>query len=350
MDGRCPAHHRINAATGRNIDDGAEPMRAMMSETPGGPESLKLMELPSKPLGKGQVRVAVKAAGVNFPDTLIIADKYQFKPPRPFAPGHEVAGDITEVGEGVSGYKKGDRVIGMIGHGGYATEAVVDEGALLPMPPNMSYEDGSAFTMTYGTSYYALKQRSDYKPGETLLVTGASGGVGLTAVELGALMGLKVIAAVGSDEKIEICRKYGATMFVNYAKEKMRDKVKELTGGNGADIIYDAVGGDAFDESIRCIAWYGRLLVVGFAAGRIPSLPANLALLKSCDVRGVFYGAWRAREPVEARKNFDELLKWYSEGKLKPHISMRFPLEKGADAMNALLSRKATGKVVLTVA
>src|SRR6266849_6661323 len=309
-------------------------MRAMLSETPGGPESLKLMELPSKPPGKGQVRVAIRAAGVNFPDTLIIADKYQFKPPRPFAPGHEIGGDVVEVGEGVSGYKVGDRVIGMIGHGGYASEAVVDQANLLPMPQNMSYEDGAAFTMTYGTSHYALKQRSSYKPGETLLVTGASGGVGLTAVELGARMGLKVIAAVGSDEKMEICKKYGATMFVNYAKEKMRDKVKELTGGNGADIIYDAVGGDAFDEAIRCIA----------------SLPANLALLKSCDVRGVFYGAWRGREPAEARKNFDELLKWYGEGKLKPHISMRFPLEKGADAMNALLSRKATGKVVLTVA
>ena len=241
--------------------------------------------------------------------------------------------------------------VGVCEPGGFSRQDdVADQGQLLPMPNNMSYEDGAAFTMTYGTSYYALKQRSDYKPGETLLVTGASGGVGLTAVELGALMGLKVIAAVGSDEKMEVCRKYGATMFVNYAKEKMRDKVKELTGGNGADIIYDAVGGDAFDESIRCIAWYGRLLVVGFAAGRIPQLPANLALLKSCDVRGVFYGAWRAREPDEARKNFDELLAWYGKGKLKPHISMRFPLEKGAEAMNALLSRKATGKVVLTVA
>ena len=288
-------------------------MRAMMSETPGGPESLKLMEMPSKPLGKGQVRVAVRAAGVNFPDTLIIADKYQFKPPRPFAPGHEIGRRHHRGGRGRHRLQGGrQRVIGMIGHGGYATEAVADQGQLLPMPENMSYEDGAAFTMTYGTSYYALKQRSSYKPGETLLVTGASGGVGLTAVELGALMGLKVIAAVGSDEKMEVCRKYGATMFVNYAKEKMRDKVKELTGGNGADIIYDAVGGDAFDESIRCIAWYGRLLVVGFAAGRIPSLPANLALLKSCDVRGVFYGAWRAREPAEARKNFDELLAWYA--------------------------------------
>ena len=321
-------------------------MRAMMSETPGGPESLKLMEMPSRPLGKGQVRIAVKAAGVNFPDTLIIADKYQFKPPRPFAPGHEVAGDITEVGEGVGEYKVGQRVIG---HGGYATEVVADQGQLLPMPDNMSYEDGAAFTMTYGTSYYALKQRSNIKPGETLLVTGASGGVGLTAVELGALMGLKVIAAVGSDEKMEVCRKYGATMFVNYAKEKMRDKVKELTAGVGADIIYDAVGGDAFDESIRCIAWYGRLLVVGFAAGRIPQLPVNLALLKSCDVRGVFYGAWRGREPDEARKNFDELLAWYAQGKLKPHVSARVPLARAGEAIRMLMDRKAHGKVVVTM-
>jgi NADPH2:quinone reductase len=323
-------------------------MRAMISEKAGGPESLVLKELPSAPVGKGQVRVAVHAAGVNFPDTLIIADKYQFKPPRPFAPGHEVGGVVVEVGEGVTAYKPGDRVIGMIGHGGYADETVIDQANLLPMPENMSFEEGAAFTMTYGTSYYALKQRAGLKQGETLLVLGAAGGVGLTAVELGALMGAKVIAAVGSDEKMEICRKYGATMFVNYTKEKLRDKVKELTGGNGADVIYDPVGGDAFDEAIRCIAWYGRLLVIGFASGRIPSLPANLALLKSCDVRGVFYGAWRGREPAEARKNFDEMFAWVRQGKLKPHISMRFPLEKAPEAMNALLSRKATGKVVIT--
>jgi len=322
-------------------------MRAMISEKAGAPESLVLKDLPSAPVGKGQVRVAVHAAGVNFPDTLIIADKYQFKPPRPFAPGHEVGGVVTEVGEGVSGYKKGDRVIGMIGHGGYADEAVIDQGNLLPMPDNMSFEEGAAFTMTYGTSYYALKQRADLKPGETLLVLGAAGGVGLTAVELGAVMGAKVIAAVGSDEKMEVCRKHGATMFVNYTKDKLRDKVKELTGGNGADVIYDPVGGDAFDESVRCIAWYGRLLVIGFASGRIPSLPANLALLKSCDVRGVFYGAWRGREPAEGRKNFDEMFAWFRQGKLKPHISMRFPLEKAPEAMNALLSRQATGKVVI---
>ncbi|MBX3501256.1 MAG: NADPH:quinone oxidoreductase family protein [Alphaproteobacteria bacterium] len=324
-------------------------MRAMISDKPGGPESLELRDMPSKPLGKGEVRVAVHAAGVNFPDTLIIADKYQFKPPRPFSPGHEVGGVVSEIGEGVADYAVGDRVIGMIGHGGYAEEAVIPTANLLPMPANMTFEEGAAFTMTYGTSYYALKQRGDLLPGETLLVLGAAGGVGLTAVELGALMGARVIAAVGSDEKMEVCRKYGATMFVNYSKEKMRDKVRELTDGKGADVIYDAVGGDAFDEAIRCINWLGRLLVIGFASGRIPSLPANLALLKSCDVRGVFYGAWRAREPEAARQNFTEMFDWVRQGKLKPHISMTFPLDKAADAMNALLSRKATGKVVIKV-
>lgn len=324
-------------------------MRAMVSDKPGAPESLELRDVPSKPVGKGEVRVAVHAAGVNFPDTLIIADKYQFKPPRPFSPGHEVGGVVTELGEGVIDYAVGDRVIGMIGHGGYAEEAVIPTANLLPMPANMSFEEGAAFTMTYGTSYYALKQRGDLMPGETLLVLGAAGGVGLTAVELGALMGAKVIAAVGSDEKMEVCRKYGATMFVNYSKEKMRDKVKDLTDGKGADVIYDAVGGDAFDESIRCINWLGRLLVIGFASGRIPSLPANLALLKSCDVRGVFYGAWRARDPQGARQNFSEMFDWVRQGKLKPHISMTFPLDKAPDAMNALLSRKATGKVVIKV-
>lgn len=322
-------------------------MKAMLCTTYGPPESLKLTEVPSKPVGKGQVRVAIHASGVNFPDTLIIQGKYQFKPEMPFAPGHEVAGDVTEVGEGVTAFKKGDRVIGMTGHGGYADEVVVDVGSLLKMPDNMSYIDGAAFTMTYGTSYYALKQRGELKPGETLLVLGAAGGVGLAAVELGKLMGAKVIAAAGSDEKLELTKKYGAEGLINYSKEKIRDRVKEMTDGKGADVIYDAVGGDAFDEAIRCINWLGRLLVIGFASGRIPSLPANLALLKSCDVRGVFYGAWRARDPKDSARNFQEMLSWYEQGKLKPHVSMTFPLEKAADAMNALLSRKATGKIIL---
>lgn len=322
-------------------------MKAMLCTTYGPPESLKLTETESKPVGKGQVRIAIHASGVNFPDTLIIQGKYQFKPEMPFAPGHEVAGDITEVGEGVSGFKKGDRVIAMIGHGGYADEVVADVGNLLKMPDNMSYIDGAAFTMTYGTSYYALKQRGELKPGETLLVLGAAGGVGLAAVELGKIMGAKIIAAAGSDEKLELTKKYGAEGFINYSNEKIRDRMKELTGGKGADVIYDAVGGDAFDEAIRSINWLGRLLVIGFASGRIPSLPANLALLKSCDVRGVFYGAWRARDPKDAADNFKEMLGWYAAGKIKPHVSMTFPLEKAADAMEALLSRKATGKIIL---
>jgi len=323
-------------------------MKAMLCTTYGPPESLKLTEIDSPPVGKGQVRVAIHASGVNFPDTLIIQGKYQFKPEMPFAPGHEVAGDVIEVGEGVTRFKKGDRVIAMTGHGGYADEVVVNEGNLLKMPDNMSYIDGAAFTMTYGTSYYALKQRGELKPGETLLVLGAAGGVGLAAVELGKIMGAKVIAAAGSDEKLELTKKYGAEAVINYTKDKIRDRMKELTeNGRGADVIYDAVGGDAFDEAIRSINWLGRLLVIGFASGRIPSLPANLALLKSCDVRGVFYGAWRARDPKDSAQNFKEMLDWYAQGKLKPHVSMTFPLEKSADAMNALLSRKATGKIVL---
>lgn len=323
-------------------------MKAMMCTEFGPPESLKMTQTASAPVGKGQVRVAIHASGVNFPDTLIIQGKYQFKPAMPFAPGHEVAGDITEVGEGVTGFKVGDRVIAALGHGGYADEVVADQANLLKMPANMSYVDGAAFTMTYGTSYYALKQRGHLKPGETLLVLGASGGVGLTAVELGKLMGAKqIIAAAGSDEKLEVTRKYGATDLINYSKDKIRDRVKEITDGKGADVIYDAVGGDAFDEAIRSIAWYGRLLVIGFASGRIPSLPANLALLKSCDVVGVFYGAWRGRDPEGAKQNFKEMLDWYEAGKLKPHVSMTFPLEKAADAMNALLGRKATGKIIL---
>jgi NADPH2:quinone reductase len=323
-------------------------MKAMLCTEFGPPESLKLTELPSRPVGKNQVRVAIHASGVNFPDTLIIQGKYQFKPEMPFAPGHEVAGDIVEVGEGVTQFKKGDRVIAMIGHGGYADEVVTDVGSLLKMPDNMSYIDGAAFTMTYGTSYYALKQRGELKPGETLLVLGAAGGVGLAAVELGKVMGAKVIAAAGSDEKLELTKKFGAESTINYSKEKIRERMKELTeNGRGADVIYDAVGGDAFDEAIRSINWLGRLLVIGFASGRIPSLPANLALLKSCDVRGVFYGAWRARDPKDAAQNFKEMLDWYSQGKIKPHVSMTFPLEKSAEAMQALLSRKATGKIIL---
>ena len=321
-------------------------MRAMMSENPGGPESLKLMELPSKPLGKGQVRVAVKAAGVNFPDTLIIADKYQFKPPRPFAPGHEIAGDITEVGEGVSGYNKGDRVIGMIGHGGYASEAVVDQGALLPMPPNMSYEDGSAFTMTYGTSYYALKQRSDYKPGETLLVTGASGGVGLTAVEIGKAMGARVIAAASTAEKLAVATAHGADATVNYTSEKLTERVMALTEDKGADVCFDPVGGSLFDAALSALGWGGRILLVGFVGG-VPQIPANRLLVKHRSALGSSLRYFRWHAPDKLERSVAELLRWHGEGKLKPCITHRLPLERAVEGIRLLTDRQAHGKIVV---
>jgi NADPH2:quinone reductase len=331
-------------------------MRAMLSETPGGPESLKLMELPSKPLGKGQVRVAIRAAGVNFPDTLIIADKYQFKPPRPFAPGHEIGGDVVEVGEGVSGYKVGDRVIGMIGHGGYASEAVVDQANLLPMPQNMSYEDGAAFTMTYGTSYYALKDRGHMKAGQSLLVLGAAGGVGLAAVELGKAMGARVIAAASSQAKVDLAISRGAESGMVYpegpfdrdGQKALANLFKEACGPAGADVIYDGVGGDYAEASLRSIAWEGRFLVVGFPAG-IPRLPLNLTLLKSCDVAGVFWGAAVARDPAAHQRNVQELMDLYAAGKIRPYISESFPLSRAGDAITHLASRKALGKVVVTM-
>jgi NADPH2:quinone reductase len=307
-----------------------------------------MAELPSAPCGPVQVRIAIHACGVNFPDTLIIQNKYQFKPPLPFAPGGEVAGEIVEAGSSVKDARPGDRVIAMVGWGGYADELVVDETNLMPIPEGMDYVTAAGFTMVYGTSHHALKQRAQLRAGETLLVLGAAGGVGLTAVELGKLMGARVIAAASTDEKLALCKRYGADEVLNYSKESIKDRTKELTGGAGADVIYDAVGGDAFDQAMRCINWKGRLLVVGFASGRIPEVPANLILLKGCQVVGVFWGAFTAREAELNRANLAELGRWYREGKIKPHVSATFPLERAADALNVILERKATGKVVLT--
>jgi NADPH2:quinone reductase len=323
-------------------------MRAVLCEEFGPPERLVLTELPSPQCGAGQVRIAVHACGVNFPDTLIIQNKYQFKPPLPFAPGGEVAGEVVEVGPNVTNVRKGDRVIAMVGWGGYADELVAEAPTVMPIPPGMDFVTASGFTMVYGTSHYALKQRARLVPGETLLVLGAAGGVGLAAVELGKLMGARVIAAASSDEKLALCKRYGADELLNYSKESIKDRTKELTGGAGADVIYDAVGADAFDQAIRCINWKGRLLVVGFAGGRIPELPINLVLLKGCELVGVFWGAFTAREPDVNRENLAELGRWYAEGKIKPYVSQTFPLERAADALNAILERRATGKVVLT--
>jgi len=323
-------------------------MKAVICKQFGPPESLVVEDVASVALGPKQVRIGVHACGVNFPDTLIIQDKYQFKPPLPFTPGGEVAGEVIEVGSEVTRVKVGDRVIAMVGWGGFAEELVVEAERMMPVPRGMDLVTAAGFTMTYGTSYHALEQRARLCPGETLLVLGAAGGVGLAAVELGRLMGARVIAAASNAEKLALCREYGADETVNYDAEPLKDRVKELTGGHGADVIYDAVGGDYFDQAMRCINWNGRLLVVGFASGRIPQLPVNLVLLKGCSVVGVFWGAFTGREPEANARNLDTLGQWYEQGKLKPYVCKTYPLERVGEALNDILERRAKGKIVLT--
>lgn len=330
-------------------------MKALLSKTPGEPETLVLEDIDSPTAGKGQVVISVKAIGVNFPDSLIIKDMYQFKPERPFSPGGEVSGTVKEVGEGVSHLKVGQRVIGSCGWGGMREELVLDAGRCIPIPDTVPFEEAAAFVMTYGTSYYALKDRADPKPGETLLVLGAAGGVGLAAVELGKAMGLTVIAACSTQEKVDFCLSKGADKGLVYdngpldrAQQKtLSNQIKEL-GGGGVDIIYDGVGGDYAEPAIRAMNWEGRFLVIGFPAG-IPAIPLNLTLLKSCDIRGVFWGAAVARDPEANQQNLAEMFAMYAEGKIKPHISNSFPLERGAEAIRELMDRKAMGKVVVTV-
>jgi NADPH2:quinone reductase len=322
-------------------------MRAVLCKSYGPPESLVVENVPDPALEPGSVLLAVEACGINFPDTLIIENKYQFKPPLPFTPGGEVAGTITEVGAGVEGWKKGDRAIAMCGWGGFAEQMVVDPARLMRTPEGMTSSVAAGFTMTYGTSHYALKDRADLKPGETLLVLGAAGGVGLAAVEIGKVMGAKVIAAASSDEKLEICRRHGADECINYSTENLKDRIKALTGGRGADVIYDPVGDDLFDPAFRSIAWEGRYLVIGFAGGKIPQLPINLALLKGCQLVGVFWGSFTARDPERNAANLAELARWCAEGKLKPLVSAEYPLEDVAKALRSMLDRKVTGKIVL---
>jgi NADPH2:quinone reductase len=261
----------------------------------------------------------------------------------------ECAGVVEAVGEKVRDLKPGDRVLATTGHGAFAEAVVTEDRNVFKIPDSMSYEVAAGFPITYGTTYHALVDRGRLKKGEVLLVHGAAGGVGLNAVELGRELGATVIGTVGSDEKAAIVKEYGAAHVINYSKESIKDRVKELTGGNGADVIYDAVGGDAFDQSLRCINWDGRLLVIGFASGRIPEAPANMALIKGCSIVGVFWGAFAAREPEKNRANFAALFSLFQHGKLKPHVSASFPLTQVPQAMQALLSRKTTGKVVITV-
>ncbi|MDZ4739549.1 MAG: NADPH:quinone oxidoreductase family protein [Alphaproteobacteria bacterium] len=329
-------------------------MKAVLCKAYGPPESLVLEETASLRPAEGQVVIAVKAAGVNFPDLLMIQNKYQFRPPLPFSPGGEVAGTVKELGANVANVKVGDRVIASTGFGGFAEEALAPAARCIAFPANMDFVEASAFVMTYGTSHHALKDRADLKAGETLLVLGAAGGVGLAAVEIGKVMGARVVAAASTQEKVDLCIKRGADAGIVYptgaldrdAQKKLTDDFKKVLGGDGAHVIYDGVGGDYAEPALRSIAWEGRYLVVGFPAG-IPSIPLNLTLLKGCQIVGVFWGAFTAREPRRNQENLAELMTWVSEGKLKPYVSKSYPFSKAAEALNEMAARRVMGKIVL---
>jgi len=331
-------------------------MRAVLSKAPGGPETLAVEEVLDPTPKPGEVIVEVKAVGINFPDTLIIEDKYQFRPERPFSPGGEVAGVVEAVGEGVKGVRKGDRVIAVPGWGGLVERLAVRAETVVPIPEAMSFEEAAALIMTYGTSYYALKDRAQLKAGETLLVLGAAGGVGAAAVELGKAMGARVVAAASTNDKVQFALDLGADNGLIYpsgpmdraAQKELSGEFKLATGRDGADVVYDAVGGDYADPALRAMDWNGRYLVVGFPAG-IPSLPLNLTLLKSVSVIGVFWGAAVARDPKGHAANMAELMQMYADGKIKPRVSRTFPLEKAGEAIKALGDRQAMGKIVVTV-
>ncbi|MFA5988027.1 MAG: NADPH:quinone oxidoreductase family protein [Sphingomonas sp.] len=331
-------------------------MRALLSTAPGGPETLNLQELPDPVAGNGQVVVCVKACAINYPDVLIIEDKYQFRPERPFAPGGEIAGVVDMVGEGVTGFAPGDRVIAMIGHGGLAEKVVVDAARLYRLPPGRSFEEGAALLLTYATTIHALADRGHLREGQTLLVLGAAGGVGLAAVELGKAMGARVVAAVSSDEKAAACRKAGADETIVYARapfdkaqsKTLADQFKAVLGAGGADVIYDPVGGDYTEPALRSIAWEGRYLVVGFPAG-IPRLPLNLTLLKSCDVCGVFWGAFAARDPLANQAHVEHLFALWAAGKINPLVTEVFALADGGKAIAKMAARGAIGKLVISV-
>ena len=323
-------------------------MKAVLCKAHGAPEDLVLEEVAEPVPGGGEVLVEVRAAALNFPDVLMIAGKYQSQPPFPFSPGGEVAGTVLEAGPGVTEFGPGDRVFGGVGYGGFAERVAVASRNLQPMPESMSFAEASGISTTYGTSYYAMKQRAALQPGETLLVLCAAGGVGIAAVQLGKAMGARVIAAASSERKLAVAKDSGADELIDYSDGQLKDKVKALTGGRGADVIYDPVGGALFDQCLRSINWYGRILVIGFAAGDIPKAPINLILLKSCQLVGVFYGAWSARDRAGNAANFRDILAFHAAGKIKPVVGRVHPLENYAQALNDLAQRRAIGKIVVT--
>lgn len=330
-------------------------MKAMMSVASGGPETLELTDLPDPQPGPGELVVSIRAAGVNFPDTLMIRDLYQMKPPRPFAPGGEIAGVVTALGEGVEGFAIGDRVMTLTGYGGFATHIAVRARAVVPILDQMPFDEAAGFVFTFGTSHHALKDRAGLEAGETLLVLGAAGGVGAAAVELGKATGARVIAAVSSPQKAEFCRELGADEVLIYPADMDRDRqkalsgdIKSLAGAGGVDVIYDAVGGRYAEPALRAIAWQGRYLVVGFAAG-IPSIPLNLTLLKGCQIIGVFWGAAVRGDPAGHAANLAELFALYRRGRIRPRISARFPLAEAGAALTRMQDRGVLGKVVVTM-
>jgi NADPH:quinone reductase len=324
-------------------------MKAILCKAWGSPDTLVYEEVESKAPAKGEVRLRVRACGVYFGDGLMIQGLYQVKPPFPFSPGGEIAGEVIDVGEGVTQFKPGDRVIAITYSGGLAEEVCVPAQATFPLPSSMDFIDAAGFPIAYGTSHIALDHRGKLQPGETLLVLGAAGGMGLTAVELGKLMGATVIAAASTPEKLALTQQYGADHVINYATENIRDRIKEITGGKGVNMVYDPVGGDLFEPCLRSTAWEGRYLVIGFAAGTIPQVPVNLTLLKNCSIVGVFWGAYILNQPKTFAASLQTLMTMHAEGKLKPYIGHTFPLEQGADALWTLLRRQAMGRVVVTM-
>lgn len=322
-------------------------MKAIVCNKFGTPDTLKYQEIETPNPKEGELLIKVKACSVNFPDTLIIQGKYQFRPVFPFSPGSDVAGIVEKVGENVQHFTVGDAIVGFIPFGGFAEKAIVNAKDCFPKPKGMSMVNASAFLLAYGTSYHALKDRANLQNGETILILGASGGVGLTALEISKLMGATVIAAASSEEKLALCKQFGADEVINYTEENLKDRVKELTNGKGVDVIYDPVGGHFSEQALRAIAWKGRHLVVGFANGEIPKIPINLTLLKGASIVGVFWGAFAQKEPKKSLENIQQLLTWFVKGAVKPHIDKTYSLENAPKALEEMMQRKTKGKIVI---
>ncbi|MGK0317015.1 MAG: NADPH2:quinone reductase [Saprospiraceae bacterium] len=324
-------------------------MKAIQCQKHGPPSELVYTDVKLKEPSEKEVLISVKACSLNFPDTLIIQGKYQFKPDLPFTPGSDIAGIVKAVGQKVKHLKVGDEVFGFTMTGGFAEEVIVPAKTVFPKPPNMEFPTAASFLLAYGTSYHALKDRAKLQKGETLVVLGASGGVGIAAIEIGKIMGARVIAAASTSDKLAVCKDHGADEVINYNTEDLKSRIKELTDGKGADVIYDPVGGDYAEPALRAIAWKGRYLVVGFAAGEIPRIPLNLALLKGCQIVGVFWGAFATKDPMANMTNSMELMQYFVEGKLKPRIHATYALKDTPTALQEMMDRKVKGKSVIVM-